>query len=170
MYVNRKVPPRVDHQDPHEGRHPHRDANCLLAGTGGRIHAVKASSACSDPLHGARREPRLRALEPRSAGVTSLSGRGRRPPSRPAATSTYGNAIELGRHGVASFPCGGHSAISAGSEVVPIGWDDTIGHVTCQVRGFGVDCFSKAQPRLHHQPHRLRRCTEWPSAERGGRS
>ncbi len=34
--------------------------------------------------------------------------------------------------------------MSSGSEVVPIGWDDKIGHVTCQVRSFGLNCFSTA--------------------------
>jgi hypothetical protein len=67
------------------------------------------------------------------------------PPEQPSScTGTWGNGIALGRTGSAQFACGGTSALSASAQVIPDGWDDTIGQITCQVRSFGVDCFSVA--------------------------
>lgn len=65
-------------------------------------------------------------------------------PSRCGAT--WGDTISLQAHGPAKFVCGGHSGFSPDAKVIPDGWDDQVGNVTCQIRGIGVDCFSKA----HH--------------------
>lgn len=64
------------------------------------------------------------------------------PPQPSGCTSEWGNAITIGRHGIAAFACGGRSAVSAGSKVVPDGWDDKVGRMTCEVRSFGLNCFS----------------------------
>jgi len=63
-----------------------------------------------------------------------------------------GSAVELQRelgkcdcHGgnrSSRFRLRGASAISSDAKVVPDGWDDKVGTITCQVRSFGVDCFS----------------------------
>jgi hypothetical protein len=65
------------------------------------------------------------------------------PPAQPSScTTTWGNAVVLSGSESTEFVCGGTAAISAGANVVPDGWDDTVGQITCQVRTFGVDCFS----------------------------
>jgi hypothetical protein len=72
-----------------------------------------------------------------------IQQRGWVPPLQPSScTSSWGNAITLRTHGAAAFTCGGRSAISATATVMPDGWDDTVGRITCQVRTFAVDCFS----------------------------
>lgn len=55
---------------------------------------------------------------------------------------TWGSMLLLAGSGRATFMCGRHSSLASGAKVVPDGWDDTIGTVTCQVRSFGVDCFA----------------------------
>jgi hypothetical protein len=65
------------------------------------------------------------------------------PPAQPAScTTTWGNAVVLKGAAPADFVCGGTAAVSAGVSVVPDGWDDKVGQITCQVRTFGVDCFA----------------------------
>jgi len=65
------------------------------------------------------------------------------PPAQPSrCTTTWGNVVLLSGAGPTEFVCGGSVAISAGANVVPDGWDDTVGKITCQVRTFGVNCFS----------------------------
>jgi hypothetical protein len=69
------------------------------------------------------------------------------PPAQPSScTATWGNAVVLKGAASAEFVCGGTVAISSGASVVPDGWDDRVGKITCQVRTFGVDCFSTS----HH--------------------
>src|SRR5579875_1938735 len=66
------------------------------------------------------------------------------PPIQPAkCNATWGNTILMQGSTAATFVCGGSSAISADAKVIPDGWDDTIGKITCQIRRLGVDCFSK---------------------------
>ena len=60
--------------------------------------------------------------------------------------TTWGNTVSLRPQGPAKFVCGGSSGLSPDAKVIPDGWDDKFGRVTCQVRGIGVDCFSKT----HH--------------------
>ncbi|HUY58694.1 MAG TPA: hypothetical protein VMV16_03205 [Solirubrobacteraceae bacterium] len=65
------------------------------------------------------------------------------PPAQPSSCSaSWGNAIAMGARGAPAFACGGASAISSYAKVVPDGWDDKVGTITCQVRSFSVDCFS----------------------------
>ena len=65
------------------------------------------------------------------------------PPAQPASCGgSWGNALNLGATGGPTFACGGSSVASANAQVVPDGWDDRVGQITCQVRSFGVDCFS----------------------------
>lgn len=56
--------------------------------------------------------------------------------------AAWGDTIALQARGRASFACGGRSPLSPDAKVIPDGWDDKIGRMTCQVRGIGVDCFS----------------------------
>jgi hypothetical protein len=68
------------------------------------------------------------------------------PPAQPSScTSVWGNTIGLGGKGTAEFACGGSSSASANAKVVPDGWDDKVGQITCQVRIFGVDCFAPSR-------------------------
>jgi hypothetical protein len=67
-------------------------------------------------------------------------------PAQPAScTQSWGTGVVLvnssGAH-PPQFACGGPSALRAGAKVVRNGYDDTVGGITCQVRGFGVDCFA----------------------------
>lgn len=65
------------------------------------------------------------------------------PPSQPRKCSaSWGNAVVLESKGAPAFVCGGASAFFANAKVVPDGWDDKYGGFTCQVRSFGVNCFS----------------------------
>jgi hypothetical protein len=65
------------------------------------------------------------------------------PPGQPSScNASWGNAIAMGATGVPAFACGGASVISSDAKVVPDGWDDKVGTITCQVRSFSVDCFS----------------------------
>lgn len=69
------------------------------------------------------------------------------PPPQPANCSNgWGETIALSGHGPARFVCGFRSAIVPAAKVIPNGWDDRMGNITCEVRSIGVDCFSKA----HH--------------------
>lgn len=67
-------------------------------------------------------------------------------PTQPAScTQSWGTGIVLIDSSAAHrprFACGGASALRAGATVVHNGYDDTVGGITCQVRGFGVDCFA----------------------------
>jgi hypothetical protein len=65
------------------------------------------------------------------------------PPAQPPnCTTTWGNAVALKGRAPTEFVCGGAAALSGGANVVPDGWDDKVGQITCQVRTFGVNCFS----------------------------
>jgi hypothetical protein len=57
-------------------------------------------------------------------------------------SSTWGNTIALAATGLPLFACGGNSPIDPAAKVIPSGYDDTVGAVTCQVRSFGVNCFN----------------------------
>jgi hypothetical protein len=58
---------------------------------------------------------------------------------------SWGDTIQLGGQGLASFACGGSNPISANAKVIPAGWDDKYGRVTCEIRRFGVNCFSTSR-------------------------
>lgn len=79
-----------------------------------------------------------------SSGVRcDIQQRSWTPPGQPSSCSaSWGNAVALGATGTPGFACGGASAISSDAKVVPDGWDDKVGTLTCQVRSFSVDCFS----------------------------
>ena len=65
-------------------------------------------------------------------------------PIEPVSCKTdWGNTIFMQGTKAAKFVCGGSSAITPSAKVIPVGWDDTVGNITCQVRRIGVDCFSK---------------------------
>jgi hypothetical protein len=57
-------------------------------------------------------------------------------------TASWGDTIDLGGHGPPTFACGGSNPISASATLIPSGWDDKVGSVTCEIRSFGVNCFS----------------------------
>jgi hypothetical protein len=67
-------------------------------------------------------------------------------PAQPSScTQSWGTGIVLvisARARLPQFACGGGSALRAGAKVVQNGFDDTVGGITCQVRGFGVNCFA----------------------------
>jgi hypothetical protein len=141
VYVNRKVPPRIIT----------RTRTKVVTHTVTRTVASPVPSGPFTPsTHPALAQTRF--MVPGGNLGCELSATGARcdivrrhwtPPAQPSnCSSTFGNAIQLSQHGMASFACGGHSAISSGSEVVPVGRDDKIGHVTCEVRRFGLNCFS----------------------------
>ena len=143
VYVNRKVPPRVIT----------RTRTKVVTHTVTRtVSSPVPVGAFTPSKHPALAQSRF--MVPGGNLGCQLSDNGARcdiaqrtwaPPAQPnSCNASYGNAIELGRRGVASFPCGGRSAISSGAEVVPVGWDDKIGHITCQIRNFGLNCFSTA--------------------------
>jgi hypothetical protein len=71
-------------------------------------------------------------------------------PVQPASCqqSDWGDTIQLGGHGVPKFACGGRNPISANAKVIPAGWDDKLGRFTCQIRRFGVNCFSTSNSGL----------------------
>jgi hypothetical protein len=83
-----------------------------------------------------------------SAGVRcSIQRRVWAAPAQPArCRGSWGDTIALSIRAAAQFVCAGNSGISPDAKVIPDGWDDQVGNVTCQVRGIGVDCFSKS----HH--------------------
>jgi hypothetical protein len=56
--------------------------------------------------------------------------------------NSWGDTIQLGGGGPAKFACGGSSPISANAKVIPAGWDDKFGKFICEIRRFGVNCFS----------------------------
>jgi hypothetical protein len=58
---------------------------------------------------------------------------------------TWGDTIQLGGNGPPKFACGGNDPISLSAKVIPPGWDDTVGKVTCEIRNFGVNCFSTSR-------------------------
>ncbi len=68
------------------------------------------------------------------------------PPAQPSScTQAWGSGIVLINSQSAKLPqfsCGGASALNTHSKVVNNGYDVTVGAITCQVRGFGVDCFA----------------------------
>jgi hypothetical protein len=55
---------------------------------------------------------------------------------------SWGDTIQLGGSGMPKFACGGSDPISTRAKVIPAGWDDKVGNVTCEIRSFGVNCFS----------------------------
>jgi hypothetical protein len=64
-------------------------------------------------------------------------------PAQPASCrATWGNTVLLDARRPAKFICGGSSGILPNAKVIPDGWDDKVGNVTCQIRTIGVDCFS----------------------------
>jgi hypothetical protein len=67
-------------------------------------------------------------------------------PAQPAScTQSWGTGIVLINSSAAHLPqfaCGGSSALRPGAKSVPSGYDDTVGGITCQVRGFGINCFA----------------------------
>lgn len=68
------------------------------------------------------------------------------PPAQPSNCSgSWGNALGLQSLGASGFVCAGKAVASANADVVPDGWDDKVGKITCQVRSFGVDCFSTSR-------------------------
>jgi hypothetical protein len=58
---------------------------------------------------------------------------------------TWGDTIALRSHGLPKFVCAGNNQPSTNAKVIPVGWDDQVGNFTCQVRSFGINCFSKAR-------------------------
>ncbi len=65
------------------------------------------------------------------------------PPVQPGSCrSTWGDTIALPPTGLPQFACGGSNPVDPAAKVIPSGYDDTVGEVTCQVRSFGVDCFN----------------------------
>ena len=68
------------------------------------------------------------------------------PPTQPSScTQAWGDGIVLINSNAAKlpqFPCGGTSALNTHDKVVKNGYDVTVGAITCQVRGFGVNCFA----------------------------
>ncbi len=67
------------------------------------------------------------------------------PPLTPAGcSSSWGNALVLQDGGTGGFACGGDPVTSAAPWLMSDGWDDTVGKITCEVRSFAVDCFSKS--------------------------
>jgi hypothetical protein len=65
-------------------------------------------------------------------------------PMQPASCKTsWGNTISMRGGRAAEFLCGGRNAISPDAKVIPAGWDDKLGNITCQIRRLGIDCFSK---------------------------
>jgi hypothetical protein len=67
-------------------------------------------------------------------------------PAQPAScTQSWGTGIVLINSSAGHLPqfaCGGASALRPGAKIVHSGYDDTVGGITCQVRGFGVNCFA----------------------------
>jgi hypothetical protein len=67
-------------------------------------------------------------------------------PAQPAScTQNWGTGVVLINSSAALLPqfaCGGATALRADAKVVQNGYDDTVGGITCQVRGFGVNCFA----------------------------
>ncbi|HET9094837.1 MAG TPA: hypothetical protein VFN36_07080 [Solirubrobacteraceae bacterium] len=65
------------------------------------------------------------------------------PPVQPGScTSTWGDTIGLASTGLPQFVCGGSSPIDPAAKLIPSGYDDTVGQITCQIRSFGVNCFN----------------------------
>ncbi len=52
------------------------------------------------------------------------------------------STLALAGRGLPKFSCGGSNPIHPGANVMPSGWDTTVGDYTCQVRSFAVDCFN----------------------------
>lgn len=68
------------------------------------------------------------------------------PPLQPSdCKGSWGDTIALSGKTAAQFACAGPNPFSATSSVVPDGWDDRFGTVTCEVRIFGVDCFASSK-------------------------
>lgn len=63
------------------------------------------------------------------------------PPGQPSSCKhKWGQGLEVGPNPT-QFVCANNSTLDPNGSVVPIGDDDTVGSVTCQVRSFGVTCF-----------------------------
>jgi len=69
------------------------------------------------------------------------------PPIEPSSChGAWGDALTLATKLIARFACGGSTTPPREAKLIPDGWDDRIGEMTCQVRGIGVGCFSAS----HH--------------------
>jgi hypothetical protein len=64
-------------------------------------------------------------------------------PAPASCKTSWGNTVFMQGAKAAKFVCGGSSAISPSAKVIPDGWDNKVGNITCQIRRVGVDCFSK---------------------------
>ena len=63
-------------------------------------------------------------------------------PSKPASChAAWGQGLMIGGSGSASFVCARNSVLDPTLRYIRPGYDDKVGHVTCQVRRFGVTCF-----------------------------
>jgi len=69
-------------------------------------------------------------------------------PAQPkACKAAWGGTLVLARAGYAQFACGGQSKPPSHAPVIADGFDDTVDGFTCQVRSFGVNCFSASDGR-----------------------
>jgi hypothetical protein len=67
-------------------------------------------------------------------------------PVQPASCKgSWGDTIALPAKRIPNFVCGGNNPMSTDAKVIPVGWDDQVGNFTCQVRSFGINCFSKSR-------------------------
>ncbi len=64
------------------------------------------------------------------------------PVQPPTCRRTWGDTISLSRQGLPQFVCASSKPLSTDATVIPVGYDDKVGDFTCEVRSFGVDCFS----------------------------
>jgi hypothetical protein len=79
-----------------------------------------------------------------SGGVVrcDISARDWSPPARPSSCHlAWGQGMAVGPSGTGHFVCAGDSVLDPTGPQVPVGEDDVVGSITCQVRSFGVTCF-----------------------------
>ncbi len=57
-------------------------------------------------------------------------------------SGSWGDVITLRGTGPGTFLCMTGRSAGTGGQVIPVGWDDKVGRFTCEVRSFGVNCFS----------------------------
>lgn len=82
-----------------------------------------------------------------SGGVArcDISARTWSPPPRPSSCHlAWGQGMAVGPSGTGHFVCAGDSVLDPTGPQVPVGDDDRVGSITCQVRSFGVTCFDAA--------------------------
>ena len=66
-------------------------------------------------------------------------------PVQPATCrGVWGDTISLQQQGLPQFICS-YKNTPTNAFVVPVGYDDKVGNFTCQVRSFGVNCFSSSR-------------------------